>query len=82
MSTTVDRPRVELVAELLAAGTGYLLRTDLQALGLPERAVDALFRKLPVVVLEGYRRPMVRVEDYLAAIAESTYGRDRVRSCR
>lgn len=81
MTATAERSRVELVAELLAARTGYLLRTDLMAIGLPERAVDAIFRKVPVVVLEGYSRPMVRVEDYMAAVAAATYGTDRVRPC-
>jgi hypothetical protein len=56
VSATAERPRVALVAELHATGTGYLLRTDLQALGMPERAVDALFRKVPVVALEVCRR--------------------------
>lgn len=81
MTATVERPRVELVKVLLDAGTGFLLRTDLAALGLPTRAVDALFRKVPTVKVEGFSRPMVRVEDYLAAMEASTYRGDRVRPC-
>ena len=81
MTATAERPRAELVAELLAAGTGYLLRTDLQALGLPERAVDAIFRKGPVVSLEGYSRPLITVERYLELMEGATYGPDRVRPC-
>lgn len=55
---------------------------DLVALGLPRRAVDAIFRaaarKEGVIVLDGYTRPFIRVEAYHAVIAESTYGNDRV----
>jgi hypothetical protein len=57
-----------------------LLRTDLAELGLERRAIDAVFRALPVVVLPGYSRPMVRAEDYLALVESSTYRGDRVRS--
>jgi hypothetical protein len=42
--------------------------------------VDAVFRALPTVHLPGYRRPMIRVEDYLRFIDERTYdGRTKVR---
>jgi hypothetical protein len=81
VTASAERPRVELVAELLAAGTGFLLRTDLEALGLPTRAVDALFRRLPIVSVPGYSRPMVRVEDYTAELERSTFRGDRVRPC-
>lgn len=56
-----------------------LSRSDLRALGLNRRAVDAVFRACPVVVLPGYSRPMIRVADYVALITESTYRGDRVR---
>jgi hypothetical protein len=56
-----------------------LSRTDLRELGLERRAVDAVFRVLPVVVLPGYRRPLIRVRDYLELLARSTYEGDRVR---
>jgi len=46
---------------------------------LERRAVDAVFRGCPVVVLPGYSRPLVRVADYLALIEASTYCGDRVR---
>ena len=55
-------------------------RTDLAALGLPRRAVEAVFRELDVVVLPGYSRPFVRVADYLALVERSTYKDDRVRA--
>src|SRR3954469_22313096 len=37
-----------------------LSRSDLRDLGLERRAVDAVFRVLPVVSLPGYARPFVR----------------------
>jgi hypothetical protein len=57
-----------------------LSRTDVAELGIPRRGVDAVFRALPVVVLPGYSRPMVRVSDYLYLIDASTYRDDRVLS--
>jgi hypothetical protein len=65
--------------ELLERGSGYLTRSHLRDLGLPRAAIDAVFRQLEVVCIDGYARPLVKVEDYVALIAESTYGRDRVR---
>jgi hypothetical protein len=65
--------------DLLAAGTGYLTRTHLRDLGLDRRAVDAVFRRCPVIVLPGYSRPLIRVEDYLALVEDATYRGDRVR---
>jgi hypothetical protein len=56
-----------------------LTRSHLRELGLERRAIDAVFRALPVVVLPGYSRPMVRVADYLALVDESTFHDDRVR---
>jgi hypothetical protein len=56
-----------------------LSRTDLRELGLERRAVDAVFRACDVIVLPGYRRPLVRVSDYLELLERSTYGPDRVR---
>ena len=66
-------------AALLEQGTGYLTRSHLRELGLERRAVDAVFRALPVVSFEGYSRPLVKVSDYLALVARSTYKGDRVR---
>jgi hypothetical protein len=57
----------------------FLSRTDLRELGLERRAVDAAFRALPVVALPGYSRPLIRVDDYLRLLEESTYSGDRVR---
>jgi hypothetical protein len=54
-----------------------LSRSDLAALGWTRAAVDAIFRRLPVVQLEGLRKPMVRVSDYVALVEASTYRGDR-----
>jgi hypothetical protein len=63
----------------LADPDAFLTRSDLRELGLERRAVDAVFRSCPVVVLPGYSRPLVKVGDYLALIAENTYTGERVR---
>jgi hypothetical protein len=66
-------------ANRLANPDAFLSRTDLRELGLERRAVDAIFRALPVIVLPGYSRPLVRVSDYLQLLEQSTYAGDRVR---
>jgi len=66
-------------AERLDRPDAFMSRTDLRELGLERRAVDAIFRACPVVVLPGYSRPLVKVADYLALVEASTYGGDRVR---
>ena len=66
-------------ADRLGRPGAFLSRSDLRELGLDRRAVDAVFRACPVVVLPGYSRPLVRVEDYLALIEASTFRGDRVR---
>ena len=66
-------------AERLDDPHAFLSRTDLRELGLERRAVDAVFRALPVVVLPGYSRPLVRVADYLELVERSTYDGSRVR---
>ena len=65
--------------QLIKQGHGYLSRSHLRELGLERRAVDAVFRALPVIAFEGYARPMIRVEDYLQLVADSTYDGSRVR---
>jgi len=64
---------------LLETPGALLSRSDLRALGLERRAVDSVFRELPVVVLPGYSRPMVKAEDYRALLDRCTYAGDRVR---
>ena len=65
--------------ELLGVPEALLTRTHLRELGLERRAVDAVFRALPVVALPGYSRPMVRARDYLELVKCNTFNDDRVR---
>jgi hypothetical protein len=65
--------------ELLRIPGALLTRSHLRELGLERRAVDAVFRELPVVVLPGYSRPMIKAEDYLSLLERCTYRDDRVR---
>jgi hypothetical protein len=67
------------IAELLETPGAMLTRSHLRTLGLERRAIDAVFRALPIVSLPGYSRPMVRAADYLAFVEESIYRDDRVR---
>jgi hypothetical protein len=77
----IDRaaPHHLAATNLLAMPEGLLTRTRLRELGLERRAVDAVFRALPVVALPGYTRPMVRVDDYLELVERHTFRDDRVR---
>jgi hypothetical protein len=68
-----------VTTELLATPEALLTRTHLRELGLERRAVDAVFRALPVVALPGYSRPMVRVQDYIGLVERNTFRDDRVR---
>ena len=73
------RPRRPSAAELLATPGALLTRSHLRELGLERRAIDAVFRRLPVVAFPGYSRPMIRVDQYLALVEQHTYCDDRVR---
>ena len=66
-------------AELLTTEGALLTRSHLRELGLERRAVDAVFRALPVVALPGYSRPLIRADEYLALVEKHTYRDDRVR---
>ena len=67
-------------AELLEIPGALISRKHLRDLGYERRAVDAIFRGCPVVVLPEYSRPLIRVADYLAFLEQHTYdGRTRVR---
>ena len=68
--------------ELLTTEGALLSRTHLRDLGLERRAVDAVFRALPIVALPGYSRSLVRVEDFRAYLETHTYRDDRVRQGR
>ena len=68
------------VRSRLANPEAFLSRSDLRDLGLERRAVDAVFRGCPTVVLPGYSRPLIRVADYRDFIVAATHdGRTRVR---
>ncbi len=67
-------------ADLLRTRGALLTRTHLRELGLERRAVDAVFRALPVVWLPGYSRPMIRAEEYVELLERSVYRGDRVRA--
>lgn len=66
-------------AELLQTPGALLTRSHLRELGLERRAIDAVFRTLPVVALPGYSRPMIRAEEYHELLNDHTYRDDRVR---
>lgn len=68
-----------VATELLKKPGALLTRTHLRELGLERRAVDAVFRTLPVVALPGYSRPMIRADQYVELLERSTYDDDRVR---
>lgn len=65
--------------ELLATPGALLSMSDLAALGLSRRAREAVLRAVEPVYLPGYRRPLVRREDYLDLIERSQHTGDRVR---
>ena len=58
--------------------SAFLTRADLRELGLERRAVDAVFRACPEIVIPGYSRSMVKVSDYLELVERCTYD-DRAR---
>jgi hypothetical protein len=67
-------------AERLASPDAVLSRSDLRELGYERRAIDAIFRGCPMVVLPGYSRPLIRVSDYTSFLKRCTYdGRTLVR---
>lgn len=66
-------------SELLETPGALLTTSDLRALGLRRGAIESVFRALDNVHFPGYSRPMIRAEDYLALVAEHTFGEDRVR---
>ena len=72
-------PRRPSPTKLLSTPGALLTRSHLRELGLERRAIDAVFRRLPVVALPGYSRPLIRAEHYLALVEEHTYRDDTVR---
>lgn len=66
-------------AQLLTTPGALLTRSHLRELGLERRAIDAIFRKLPIIALPGYSRLMIRATGYLELVEQHTYRDDRVR---
>ena len=64
---------------LLHQPDALLTRTHLRELGLERRAIDAVFRALPIVSLPGYSRPLIRASDYIELIQRQSFDGDRVR---
>jgi hypothetical protein len=62
----------------LSNDDAFLSRTDLAELGLERRAIDAVFRAVPTIVIPGYSRPLIRVADYRQHLDGWTYRDDRV----
>jgi hypothetical protein len=67
------------LSERLEQPGALLSRSDLRQLGLGRRAIDAVFRQCPNVLIPGYSRPLIRVADYLRHVDGWTYRDDRVR---
>jgi hypothetical protein len=49
-------------------------------LGVTRAVVDAIFRALPVIVLPGCRKVLVKREDVARLLAERTFRSDEVRT--
>jgi hypothetical protein len=81
-NSRTPRPRPPAATKLLATPGALLTRSHLRQLGLERRAIDAVFRRLPVAALPGYSRPMVRADQYLQLLEQHTYHDDRVRPSR
>jgi hypothetical protein len=60
-------------AERVRTPEALLSRSDLRELGLERRAIDAVFANCPIIQLPDYKRPLVRVSDYLAFLDGHTY---------
>jgi hypothetical protein len=71
---------VPTAAARLSNPDAFLSRSDLQELGLGRRAIDAIFRAVPIVSLPGYSKPLIRVCDYQELVDRSLFdGRSKVR---
>ena len=57
----------------------FLTSSHLRELGWTRTQIDAIWRACPMVILPGTRRPVLRVEDYLAYSEEHTYRNDQPR---
>jgi hypothetical protein len=59
--------------ELLEQGVGVLDSTHLAELGWSQRGVEALWRNCPVIELDDFARPLLRVEAYVAFLKGHSY---------
>jgi hypothetical protein len=66
-------------AELLETPGAVLTSSHLKELGWTRTHIDAIWRSCPMVILPGARRPVLRVEDYLAYLEEHTYRNEQPR---
>jgi hypothetical protein len=69
-------------AELLENPHALLTRSHMRELGHGRRAIDAIFRQLPLILDPEYARPRIKAADYLAHIERHTYGNDVVHPSR
>ncbi|HEY7207006.1 MAG TPA: hypothetical protein VH416_02100 [Gaiellaceae bacterium] len=66
-------------SELLKTPGAVLTSSHLRELGWTRTHIDAIWRACPTVILPGTRRPVIRVDDYLAYLEEHTYRNDQPR---
>jgi hypothetical protein len=66
-------------SDLLRTPGAVLTSWHLRELGWTRTHIDAIWRACSVVVLPGTRRPVLRVEDYLAYLEQHTYRKDEPR---
>jgi hypothetical protein len=71
-----------LASELLNTPGALLTRSHLRELGMERRAIDAVFRELPLVLLPGYPRPLIKAADFRDLIERETYGNNAVHPSR
>jgi hypothetical protein len=71
--------RKPTAAELLRTPGAVLTSSHLRELGWTRTHIDAIWRACSVVVLPGTRRPVLRVEDYLAYLEQHTYRKEQLR---
>jgi hypothetical protein len=72
-------PKKPTAAKLLETPGAVLTSSHLRELGWTRRHIDAIWRACPMIILPGSRRPVLRVEDYLAYLEEHTYRNERPR---
>ena len=70
---TADRSRA------LVTPGAVLTSSHLKELGWTRTRIDAIWRACPMVILPGTRRPVLRVEDFLAYLEEHTYRNEQPR---